>query len=579
MACDRRGIRRNTCAVLGLLVGLGAAQAHGSMTAAQVEVVIEQAMARATQLGVNATVAVVDREGNILGVVRMTNPALAPDPGTATISEGGIGGLEGVTVPSSITAASKAGTAAFLSSRGNAFSTRTAGYIIQENFPPGVRNRPSGPLFGVQFSSLPTSDIIQLPLGMAGDPGGVPLYVGSDPVGGVGVELDGLYTAPGSRPGKRSFQTGEEGVALAGQIGFVPPKQILATNILVDGFRLAVQEGRLPRAASLGVIQDLTALELAGLVDVLVPVKDSPATMFTSVSVGSVSGQTLAAFQAGAMVSGQQLTLADVNQILTQAHELNARVRGQIRRDRPQTSQVTVAVVDTTGAVLGAVRNVDAPIFGYDVSIQKARSAMFFSRPDCAALLGAAEGGAFAPVVSEAAGFGLALNGTVALSERAIGFLSRPFFPDGIPRNPPGPFGSDSAQAFSPFSTGLQVDLLTTNLVNFLVAFAGVGDEGLALQMFDADLLGGGGVCDASLPLQNGLQIFPGGVPLYKGGVLVGGVGVSGDGIEEDDLVALTGSRGFDVLPGNVMRSDQFVAPGGIRLPYVKTPRNPFKGR
>jgi uncharacterized protein GlcG (DUF336 family) len=568
--------RRVAAIAIGLIsVGTSPASA---MTAAQVERVIAQSIARATQLGVNATISVLDREGNILGVVRMTNPALAPDPTTSTIGAGGVGGLEGVTLPSSITACSKAGTAAFLSTGGNAFSTRTAGYIIQQNFPPGVKGRPSGPLYGVQFSSLPTSDVVRLPIGLSADPGGVPLYEAGVPIGGVGVEADGSYTAPASIA-KKQRQTIEESIALAGQIGFTPPKAILATKILVEGLRLPFNEGSAPKASMLGALPVLATLEGMGLVDVLAPIADSPPSAFMPVQVGSVSGQTLAPFQTGASVGGQQLTIADVTQILAQGHEVNARVRGQIRRDRPQISQVTVAVVDTDGSLLGAVRNVDAPIFGYDVSVQKARSAMFLSRPDAGNLLSTAEAGAFSPYVIRAAGFGLALNGSVAFSERAIGFLARGFFPDGIPNSPIGPFGPLPPDSFSPFRTGMQVDLLTMPLVEFLTDFAAFGDEALALQQFAAGAIGGGGATDPSLPLRNGLQIFAGGVPLYKNGVLVGGVGVSGDGIEEDDLVALTAAIGFDSLPAGVARADQFVATGGVRLPYVKTPRNPFKGK
>lgn len=567
---------RKLAGVLSLIL-LGVVPRADAMTSGQVEQAITQAVARATQIGVNATIAVVDREGNILGAVRMTNPSLAPDPAVSTISAGGVGGLEGVTVASSLTACSKAGTAAFLSSSGNAFSTRTAGFIVQQNFPPGVTSRPSGPLYGVQFSNLPTSDIVRLPLGLAADPGGVPLYAGATLLGGIGVEADGLYTAPGSRAGKQR-QTIEESIALAGQIGFAPPRAILATNIFVEGLRLTLREGSPPKAASLGAVPSFASLVGGGLVQVLFTPVDAPPTAFTPVTVGAVTGQTLAPFQAGAVVGGQQLTLSDVTQILAQGHEINSRMRAQIRRDRPQTSQVTVAVVDIGGTLLGAVRTLDAPMFGYDVSVQKARSAMFLSLPGAAAQLSAAEAGAFMPYVLEAAAYGLALDGSVAMSQRSIGFLSRPQFPDGIPGNPPGPFGPLSPDTFSPFSTGLQVDLLTTSLVNFLVTFAGVGSESLALQQFAAGIIGGGGATDPSLPLRNGLQIFPGAVPLYKNGVLVGGVGVSGDGIEEDDLIAFTAAAGYDAAPPGVRRADQ-VSPRGTRLPWVKFPRNPFRGR
>jgi len=47
---------------------------------------------------------------------------------------------------------------------------------------------------------------------------------------------------------------------------------------------------------------------------------------------------------------------------------------------------------------------------------------------------------------------------------------------------------------------------------------------------------------------RNGLITFPGGVALYKNGKLVGGVGVSGDGVDQDEHVAFAGAAGF--LPG-----------------------------
>ena len=56
----------------------------------------------------------------------------------------------------------------------------------------------SGPLFGVQFSQLPCSDLSarlgdgmigpkRSPLGLAADPGGIPLYKNGVVVGGIGV--------------------------------------------------------------------------------------------------------------------------------------------------------------------------------------------------------------------------------------------------------------------------------------------------------------------------------------------------------------------------------------------------------
>jgi hypothetical protein len=79
---------------------------------------------------------------------------------------------------------------------------------------------------------------------------------------------------------------------------------------------------------------------------------------------------------------------------------------------------------------------------------------------------------------------------------------------------------------------------------------------------------------DAVIGNQNGVVFFPGSTPLYKNGVLVGGLGVSGDGVDQDDVV--TFFAGGDFIPGRdsgIVRSDQtFVR--DIRLPYQKFGRN-----
>lgn len=48
-----------------------------------------------------------------------------------------------------------------------------------------------------------------------------------------------------------------------------------------------------------------------------------------------------------------------------------------------------------------------------------------------------------------------------------------------------------------------------------------------------------------SQEFRNGIITFPGGVPLYKSGALVGGIGVSGDGVDQDEAVAFGGAVGF----------------------------------
>ena len=62
-----------------------------------------------------------------------------------------------------------------------------------------------------------------------------------------------------------------------------------------------------------------------------------------------------------------------------------------------------------------------------------------------------------------------------------------------------------------------------------------------------------------------GLIEFPGGLPLYKDGKLVGGIGVSGDGVDQDESVAAAGAAGFE--PPESIRIDTV---SKSALPYKK---------
>src|SRR5438128_1206252 len=217
---------------LGIVLGSRRAAGAGRLTAVDVQRIITQAVVEAQRVALPVTVAVVDREGNVLGVFRMDGAA------AETVLRGrGRGGLDGTFLASRFAAISKAGTAAFFSTRGNAFSTRTAGFIIQSHFPPGVTNTASGPLFGVQFFQLPCGDVNpKLPPGLSADPGGVPLYKGGQAVGGVGVEGNGKYTAD-VQPSDEDV-TREERIAVAATRGFPTPEEIRGDRIYVNGLRL-----------------------------------------------------------------------------------------------------------------------------------------------------------------------------------------------------------------------------------------------------------------------------------------------------------------------------------------------------
>ncbi|MEP3465800.1 MAG: heme-binding protein, partial [Parasphingorhabdus sp.] len=141
--------------------GLFTAPLQRSLSVTDVQTVIAQAVGEAQARNLPSVIAVVDRVGNVLAVFRMNGANQMTAVSRNTIggqaAQGQEVGLQGVMVPSTTAAIAKAVTGAYLSSGGNAFSTRTASQIVQEHFPPAPTTvgLESGPLFGVQFSQLP----------------------------------------------------------------------------------------------------------------------------------------------------------------------------------------------------------------------------------------------------------------------------------------------------------------------------------------------------------------------------------------------------------------------------------------
>jgi uncharacterized protein GlcG (DUF336 family) len=562
-------------------------QALGPLTAADVQTIIAQAVTRAVANNVDATIAVVDRGGNALGVFEM-NRAIGKTTviGSSSsplcvqgIADPNICGLEGQPVPFPLAAISKAGTGAFLSSNGNAFSTRTAGDIIQQHRPVAVAEVASGPLFGVQFSSLPCTDIKNnppLPLGLAADPGGMPLYKNGSLVGGIGVEIDGKYTLDLN---PFAFdQPIEELIAVAGSSGFEAPGGIRSDQILLDGVRLPYSNVEQPQAIPTLPFNDVLRLGR------IVP-SDSPlAQLFPLFFTGTLRDTPDPTFNfapdtAGGLAvrialnsqrqnrfpltAGSGLTVPDVERILTQGIRTAYALRAAIREPEQSFVQVNIFVVDVNGVVLGYLGTPDAPFFGFDVSAQKARAAAFFSGRNAGSDLRAAGLGSF---VDRAQRDGINFDGSIAFSNRGIGFIHRPFFPDDVEGTLPGPL-SNALPEWSPFNVGLQLAIVQPALFDILTK--GVVSPFTGTRCSDPKING----------LQGGTQIFAGSVPLYKNGQLVGAVGVSGDGIDQDDNVAFGASEGFEAPAA--IRSDQVVIQRGdreSRLPFVKLPRNPTAG-
>lgn len=596
--------------------------AQVSLTTGEVQQIIAQAVGEARARSKPSVIAVTDRVGNVLGVFAMTGaPALAKvsnrQIGGTAAAGAGIG-LQGVDVPATAAAISKALTGAYLSSSGNAFSTRTASQIVQAHFPPAPSTvgLESGPLFGVQFSQLPCSDLSRrfqplggadaligpkrAPLGLAADPGGFPLYKNGVVVGGIGVMGDGDY---GFDPDTLDIDLdAEEAIALAGSQGFAAPDEILAARIFVDGTSLRYSDmaanNLSPLATSFAAIN--------GSAGTLVPVAGySDGTIRAGIAYGTEASGVRAATagefantQAFILSDGsgnaryplrggtdgasiaQPLTQAEVRAVLEEAFTVLSRARAQIRRPLDSRMQATVSLVDTHGAVLGIVRSPDGPIFGIDVSLQKARSAMFFSHPQAAAQLSAAGQGSYVTRAGSFLGAG-ALTGTFAIADRALGNLSRPYFPDGEVARTPGPFSVVNTSTFSPFAVGLQTDLVAGNIAahaGFIASGGASADTPVGCTTVPEAAAG-------QRRIANGIQIFPGAVPIYRGNVLVGGIGVSGDGIDQDDMVAFLGAHNGGARIGGIgnaapaIRSDRIVVDLGdaqVRLRYVGCPFAPF---
>ena len=267
-------------------------------------------------------------------------------------------------------------------------------------------------------------------------------------------------------------------------------------------------------------------------------------------------------------VPGPDITAAEVEQIINAAVAEANLVRAAVRLPVSSRTRMVMAVTDTTGEVLGLFRMRDATVFSIDVAIAKARNTAYYA--DATAL----------QTIDQIPG----VPAGTAFTNRTIRFLSEPRFPDGIDAGPPNETFSilpDIAAA-----TGLPIGgqangaaLVETNLPIDISAFDSVlGHDAFNPNTNFRDL--GDGAVGTGDPLtdrranQNGIVFFPGSTPVYgSNGKLIGGFGVSGDGVDQDDVVTFAGAQGF-LPPDAVVRADE-VFVNQVRLPYQKFLRNP----
>ncbi len=483
------------------------------LTTDDVQKLLTQAVEQAVRLNQQVVVAITDRAGNILAVYSMN-------------------GTQGSVWDVNVGAVPKARTAAYLSSNQHGFTTLTACFITRSHFPPGIANTPGGPLYGVPFSNLGGGDIQpnnSAPPGQTGNgqqgltgvPGGVPIFKNGVLAGGLGVSSFGTV---GRLPASFLTDCGsgipiaDEAIALGAVIGYSTPSEKRADTIFIDGVQLLYQIAPTPPANFTFTFADVTS---RGALDPTYPLPN----LVRFPDQGPVDlGDGIHNYN---VTAGQILSATDVQLIIDQAVAKANQTRAAIRRPFNSPARVFISVADVDGRMLGVWRTPDATFFSYDVSAQKARTAVAFSDPN----------NPFGAQIRQV--LGLSPTQDLAVTTRAVGFLSQRFFPPGIDQPTSG--------APQPGPLFIPDPVLPLNDYRW--------QQNIALA-----------------PFGNGITIFPGGVPLYKNGQLAGGIGVSGDGVDQDDYIAAAGAVGFE--PPMQMRSDQFFYLN-VRLPYLKFPRNP----
>lgn len=622
------------------------ADASSFLSVSDVQTIIAQAVAEAKARSAPATIVVTDRLGNVLAAYRMAGAprtqlvSSKPAGYTGTLIQAGLDSLE---IPAELGAISKALTAVYFSSEGNAFTSRTAGQVVQEHFNPGDATAPAGPLFGVQISNLPCSDINApfngtgpspgphpAPVGLAADPGGVSLYKTGVPVGAIGVAADGIYGLDADAF-DRDFNLDED-IAIAGSFNYAGPLDRRADRITAGGRTLRYANVEFKDLAS----NPATAPAFASLTIADGALIAVPGYATAAVQAGTAFGQPASGVRADAGESydpaldayvvvnqanvnrfppragtenSDALTAQEVKTIAEEAFKVAQRTRAQVRRPLGSPAGETIVITDSNGVVLAIVRTRDALVDAIDVTTQKARTAAFFSNAAAAGDLAAAIP---KPVKYFSAAYNFQLNrvvltqptqadldapgylaatrnflglpnafgdGAVAFSSRALGLLTRPLYPDGVPDTAPAPLAAPNGK-WSLFNTGLQLDLIYNQLALRIAGY--LGNTGLTVDTSASQVPPLLGNCTGLARLPNGFTEFPGGVPIYRNGVLVGGIGASGDGSDQSDLVAFLGlANAGKVLNNGVgnapsaSRADNYT-PLGTRLSYTRCPQAPF---
>jgi uncharacterized protein GlcG (DUF336 family) len=266
-----------------------------------------------------------------------------------------------------------------------------------------------------------------------------------------------------------------------------------------------------------------------------------------------IGGQTALAGKAqpdGWLVSpkaGSVLSAADVTRIVKQGIAEATATRAQIRV-QPTFTKMVLAVADLNGGVLGLFRMPDATVFSIDVAVAKSRNTVYYASANL-------------QPQDQVAGVPL---GT-AFTNRTFRYLAVPKYPSGNATGTPAPFSILNEPGIDP-ATGLNVG--PPRAASSFTTVLG----------FDSFNPGRNFSCPFGVmpkANQNGVVFFPGSSAAYVGSTLAGGFGVSGDGVDQDDVVTFYGIVGY-AAPEPIQAWQYFVR--SIRLPYMKFSRNPGAG-